>query len=400
MPRLRLLLLALLTALAVATPASGTSPAAKKQRVDARRVQLQQRIVSARQREAQLSARIQAASTQIAGLEQRVGDVSRQLAPLERDLALHRRRLSALNELLRVETRRLHELKRERRIAVHRLGLRLIQIYESSPPGLLDAVLGSSSLGSLVTQVEVTRDVALQDRQILHAVTRSRDAVRSQWKHTKRTRKQVAAATREVAARTAQVERLRSSLLAQRQQLVSAQAQQQQSASALHESVKQMLDESASLAQVSNELAATIQQAEHQHGGGGGSGHSSSGLIWPANGPVTSPFGERCFQGRCDFHPGIDIGVSSGTPIHAAAAGTVIYAAWMNGYGNLTVVSHGNGLATAYAHQASFAVSNGAQVAQGQVIGYSDCTGYCFGPHLHFEVRVNGQPVNPLNYLP
>lgn len=396
MPRLRLLLLALLAALAVATPAFGTSPAAKKVRVDARRARLQERIASARQRETQLSAQIRAGSAQIAGLEQRVGDVSRQLVPLERDLALHRRRLSALNELLRVETQRLHELKHERRIAVHRLGLRLIQIYESDPPGLLDAVLGSSSLGALVTQVEVTRDIALQDSQILHAVTQSRDAVRSQWRHTKKTRKQVAAATREVAARTAQVERLRSSLLAERQQLVSAQAQQQQSASALHESVASMVHESAVLAQVSSELEAKIQAS-----GGSGSGAApSSGLIWPVNGPVTSPFGDRCFQGRCDFHPGIDIGVPSGTPIHAAAAGKVIWAAWMGGYGNLIVVSHGNGLATAYGHQASFAVGNGAQVAQGQVIGYSDCTGYCFGPHLHFEVRVNGRPVNPLSYLP
>ena len=71
----------------------------------------------------------------------------------------------------------------------------------------------------------------------------------------------------------------------------------------------------------------------------------------------------------------------------------------MEGYGNLVVIDHGSGLATAYAHQSSIAAANGATVAQGQVIGYVGCTGYCFGPHLHFEVRVNGEPVNPLNYL-
>ena len=85
----------------------------------------------------------------------------------------------------------------------------------------------------------------------------------------------------------------------------------------------------------------------------------------------------------------------SGTPIKAAAAGTVIYAGWMEGYGNLVVIDHGNGLATAYAHQSSIAVGNGASVSQGQVIGYVGCTGYCFGPHLHFEVRVNGEPGRP-----
>ena len=99
------------------------------------------------------------------------------------------------------------------------------------------------------------------------------------------------------------------------------------------------------------------------------------------------------------MHEGIDIGVPYGTPIHAAAAGTVIYAGWGDGYGNLTVIDHGNSLATAYGHQSSIAVGLGQSVTQGQVIGYVGCTGYCFGAHLHFEVRVNGEPVNPLAYL-
>jgi murein DD-endopeptidase MepM/ murein hydrolase activator NlpD len=118
------------------------------------------------------------------------------------------------------------------------------------------------------------------------------------------------------------------------------------------------------------------------------------------NGPITSPFGPRCLgNGDCSSHPGIDIGAPAGTGIKAAAAGTVIYAGWLGGYGNLTVIEHGNGLATAYGHQSSIAVGVGAAVAQGQIIGYVGCTGYCFGAHLHFEVRVNGQPVNPLDYL-
>jgi murein DD-endopeptidase MepM/ murein hydrolase activator NlpD len=110
---------------------------------------------------------------------------------------------------------------------------------------------------------------------------------------------------------------------------------------------------------------------------------------------VTSPYGER--WGR--MHEGIDIGVGYGTPIAAAASGTVVYAGWESGYGNFVVIDHGNGLATAYGHQSRIAVSNGEAVTQGQVIGYVGCTGHCFGPHLHFEVRVNGAPVDPLGYL-
>jgi murein DD-endopeptidase MepM/ murein hydrolase activator NlpD len=99
------------------------------------------------------------------------------------------------------------------------------------------------------------------------------------------------------------------------------------------------------------------------------------------------------------MHEGIDIGVGYGTPIHAAASGTVIYAGWMGGYGNLTVIDHGAGLATAYAHQSAFAAGVGQGVSQGQTIGYVGSTGNSFGAHLHFEVRVNGSAVDPLGYL-
>jgi murein DD-endopeptidase MepM/ murein hydrolase activator NlpD len=122
---------------------------------------------------------------------------------------------------------------------------------------------------------------------------------------------------------------------------------------------------------------------------------SSQGLVWPVSGPVTSPFGYR--WGR--LHAGIDIGVGYGTPIQAAASGTVVLAGWTGGYGNYTCIDHGGGLATCYAHQSSYAVGAGAQVSQGQVIGYVGNTGHSFGAHLHFEVRINGAPVDPLGYL-
>ena len=99
------------------------------------------------------------------------------------------------------------------------------------------------------------------------------------------------------------------------------------------------------------------------------------------------------------MHEGIDLGAAYGTPIAAAAAGTVIYAGWLGGYGNLDVIDHGGGLSTAYGHQSRISVSVGEQVAQGQIIGDVGSTGHSTGPHLHFEVRVNGQAVDPLGYL-
>ena len=99
------------------------------------------------------------------------------------------------------------------------------------------------------------------------------------------------------------------------------------------------------------------------------------------------------------MHEGIDIICSTGTPVVASGAGTVIWAGWRGGYGNLVVVDHGGGLSTAYAHNSAFASSVGQSVARGQVISYAGSTGDSSGPHVHFEVRVNGTAVDPLGYL-
>ena len=123
----------------------------------------------------------------------------------------------------------------------------------------------------------------------------------------------------------------------------------------------------------------------------GGSGH----LIQPTNGQFTSPFGQR--WGR--LHAGIDLADPTGTPIRAAAAGRVILMAPTGGYGNYTCINHGKSISTCYAHQSRFGTDLGAMVEQGEVIGYVGNTGHSFGAHLHFEVRINGRPVDPMGYL-
>ena len=125
-------------------------------------------------------------------------------------------------------------------------------------------------------------------------------------------------------------------------------------------------------------------------------GVSREGFIWPLNHAITSYYGYR--WGR--MHNGIDIDGTSGEPIVAAKEGTVIMAQSYSGYGNTVVIDHGGGVTTLYAHMTDFEVSNGASVSQGQVIGTVGCTGSCTGDHLHFEVRVNGSPRDPLDFLP
>jgi len=122
---------------------------------------------------------------------------------------------------------------------------------------------------------------------------------------------------------------------------------------------------------------------------------SGAGLVWPTQGRVTSEYGSR--WGR--LHAGIDIAAPTGTRIVAAKAGVVIHAGWMGGYGNAVIVAHADGLSTLYGHQSRIAIGDGANVGQGQLIGYVGSTGNSSGPHLHFETRVGGSAQNPRRYL-
>ena len=131
----------------------------------------------------------------------------------------------------------------------------------------------------------------------------------------------------------------------------------------------------------------------------------ASGFIKPIQGRITSPFGWRThpiFNSK-SFHSGVDIGGPNLGAIRASNSGKVIYSGWYGGYGKVVIVEHGivNGkpITTLYAHMNSIAVSNGQRVTKGQIVGYEGTTGYSTGPHCHFEVRVNGQPNNPLNYI-
>ena len=129
--------------------------------------------------------------------------------------------------------------------------------------------------------------------------------------------------------------------------------------------------------------------------------HGSGNLCMPLKAPVTSPFGWRRHPifGVRKFHTGVDLAGPNHSPIKAADSGNVLYSGWYGGYGKVIIVGHGNGLATLYAHLSKAAASPGQNVKKGDVIGYEGSTGFSTGPHLHFEVRVNGKPNNPLNFV-
>ena len=151
----------------------------------------------------------------------------------------------------------------------------------------------------------------------------------------------------------------------------------------------------------SQEVANMIRRSHMSSAGYSGAPAGAGGMIWPISGPITSEFGWRTHPifGTARFHSGLDIGGDYGMPIYAAASGTVIYAGWISGYGNAVIIDHGGGVTTLYGHNDSLNVSEGENVAQGQVIAMCGSTGNSTGPHCHFEVRENGEPVSPYGYL-
>ncbi len=383
--------LVVLVLLAAATPALGDD-ATKKHAVDARISSLQARTAAHRRREIELRDEVAGYTTRIRALETRVGDVSLRLQTLESDLSLHQRRLDALNELFKLQSDRLTFLQGQYAAAVQALNHRLVDIYESDQPSSLDVFLGANNVQDALDQVAYLTDIGVQDRRIATEVADAKLQAAAARAKTKKLRVRVHGETAVIEARATQARDVRDELVGARNDLSGSRRQRLTDLSQLSSQDRADAQEVDALQAASAALTERIRAAQGQSSS---TTSSSAGLIWPVSGPVTSPFGWR--WGR--LHEGIDIGVAYGTPIHAAASGTVIYCGWESGYGNLTVLDHGGNLATAYGHQSSIAVSCGQHVTQGDVIGYVGSTGHSTGPHLHFEVRVNGSPVDPMGYL-
>ena len=387
---MRRLAVAFVLLLVAATPALGDD-ATKKHQLDARISSLRGRVASHQEQEAQLRSEVAGYTTRIRALEARVGDVSLRLGTLQADLALHQSRLEAFNALFELQSQRFAFLRVQYRKAQSALEQRLVEIYESDQASPLDVFLGSRNLKEALDQIAYLTDIGVQDRRISNQVGYAKTQVRAARAKTKKLRATVRSETAVIDARANQAREVRNELVGARNDLVSTKQQKLTDLSQLSAQDRADVGEIDALQAASAALVNRIRAAQASTS----SAPSSSGLIWPVSGPVTSPFGWR--WGR--LHEGIDIGVPYGTPIRAAASGTVIYCGWESGYGNLTVIDHGGAIATAYGHQSSILVACGQQVTQGDVIGYVGSTGHSTGPHLHFEVRVNGIPVDPMGYL-
>jgi murein DD-endopeptidase MepM/ murein hydrolase activator NlpD len=390
----RRLLTVLFSALLLTGTAAADNMDERKRAIDAQLSKIRSKISAANAKQGVLTDQISVVTSKIRALQDDVDVARSRVATLEEELTGYKNRLARLQLVYELQTEKLELLREQQAVAEQRLAERLVAIYQSDDPDAVEVVLAARSFADLLDQLDYLRELGEQDRRIATQVEAAKIAARKARTRTERTRLTVGRITREVEARTNEQRVVRDRLLASQAQLASARTEKRRTLAVVESQERDLVHKEASLERESAELAATIQ-ASQSSAPSLPRASSSSGFIWPVNGTLTSTFGWR--WGR--MHEGIDIAAPAGTPIAAAASGVVIYAGWLGGYGNLVVIDHGGGIATAYAHQSSIAVGNGQQVSQGQTIGYVGSTGHSTGNHLHFEVRVQGAAVDPLGYL-
>jgi murein DD-endopeptidase MepM/ murein hydrolase activator NlpD len=393
------MVLATLVAALLAAGAAAGDPGTDKARIDARIGDLRARADEATQSEGVLS-------TELSGLEGRVRDAEAsvdaeqaRLAELEASLAAERAHLVSLERTIATQTARLAVLRRQYEKALGVLERHLRALYEADDPDLIGVALGVRSFTELLDTYDLLNSIGRQDERIATTLEDAHTRLQRTRAATEQAKFDAVRSEATIAAGVEAQRITRDRMVASRDALLAARREKSDALSQVQEDKASFIAEAESLSAQSAALAARIaaaQQAAQAATSTSSAPPPSNGQLgWPVAGPVTSGFGSR--WGR--MHEGIDIGVPEGTPVHAAAAGTVIYAGWMSGYGNIVVIDHGNGISTAYAHNSQLIVGQSATVGKGFVIALSGNTGHSTGPHVHFEVRVNGTPVDPLGYL-
>ncbi len=357
------------------------------------------KLAEARERSGVLTTTISHYGERIDRLTEEVAAFRDEEAAVKVRLEAKQAELDRAQAQLDVAKERLAEMRAHLKRALTALRDRLVAIYETGTPDMLSVIVEAKGYDDLVNQAEYLNRIHDNDEAIVGRVRELRDQVERTVSRLRSAKNRIETARDAIAAEEQALASARTAVQQHQSALVSARAERVAALKKIRDHEEEL---DGSVAKIQAKIAARLAGYGSVPLPAGPIKGGSGGLIWPVDGPVVSGFGPRTINGSYEYHPGIDIAVPSGTPIRAAAAGTVIFTepeASSGGYGNYTCIDHGGGLSTCYAHQESFAVSPGQQVSQGQIIGYSDCTGYCFGPHVHFEVRIDGEVTDPMAYL-
>jgi murein DD-endopeptidase MepM/ murein hydrolase activator NlpD len=398
-PLPRLLTIAFAALLAALCLAAVAAPAAPAEDLSSELESKESALEETQQRKGVLTTTITRYARQIERLSGAVTSIRAQETDTRARLAATQQRLASASDELEVAHDRLARMRSHLRVALASLRERLVAIYEQGSPELLDVVIGEGDLEDIEARAELLDRIHQADEANAQRVRSLRDGVALTVERRAAAKGEIEAARNSIAAEGRSLIATRAELVGRQGDLVDARGGQEAALSRVRDHETELDGDVESIqAKIAEELAATGSMPLPAGAIKAGSGS----MIWPVDGPIASGFGPRTIEGHYEYHPGIDIAVPEGTPIRAALAGTVAFTeseAESGGYGNYTCIDHGGGLSTCYAHQSAFAVNAGQAVEQGEVIGYSGCTGYCLGPHVHFEVRINGEVTDPLSYL-
>jgi murein DD-endopeptidase MepM/ murein hydrolase activator NlpD len=403
-PRRLSTLLALLIAMgSLSLPAiADPSPEDRLQDIEDRQDKVRERIEDTEAVTSRLAGTISDLDDQRSVLEARVavldgklGTLNARIALVRADLTDAQQELTALTEELDRITKRLH-----RRTEIFEA--RAVEAYKAGPTAAIDGLLSSETFSDLVDRYSYYEAAIDAEAELI-------GEIESLQSETATKRDEVEAKKESIAAKKLDLEADRDQLAGVRDERADALAEKEGVISSKESLLADARSEAGELEDIESDLQADEDRirailAAASSGAPVSSGPLPTGggqLLWPAAGPVVSGFGPRVHPifGDVRMHTGIDIGAPYGAPIIAADDGVVSFAGVMSGYGNATIIDHGGGMATTYNHQSAFYVSDGQHVSRGQRIGAVGCTGYCTGPHLHFEVRINGTPVDPMPYL-
>lgn len=382
MRRHALLMLVLGTAMTIQAALGLPAWAADQSGVDKLIEQTKSALQQAKKRE-------KSALTTLSKHQRELDKIQANLSRIDKQLQSARARAAAVETELGLAERELNELQSRLEDQRAMLCRRVSVLYRYGPISYLEIVLAAGSFVDLINRYELSAYFVRRDLKLI-------DEYRRSYREVQKKRREIQARQEELQARTAAISALQADAKKE-QQRAATRVKSTQSEVALIQADRHRLEKAlVEYERLSRELGSEVRRK------GSAAALGTGKMVWPVAGRLSSSFGWRRHPvlKRKKFHNGQDIACPVGTPVLAADSGVVVISGWRGGYGYLVAIDHGRGLSTFYGHNSVLLVSEGDVVAKGQQIAKSGNTGLTTGPHLHFEVRINGEPVNPLPYLP
>ncbi len=346
--------------------------------LDEQQQEVQQQMQVQQQKSAEAKRKVESVSDQL-------HKVQMDLDNAQGDYQAIQAKLSATEA--QIKTNSVILAKAEKDLAARSLVLnkRIRDIYQNGQLNYLDVLFGANDFSDFTTRMDLLKRIIDQDIELIVKVKAERELVlqkKSELENDKAAIQQLEKAAVE------------------KKRIIEASKKEREAVLATAVNERDVAEQSyQELLETSRKIEQMIRRNQNRNPGPSGSG----AMMWPTDATeITSPYGWRTHPifGTSIYHSGIDIGADYGDTVRAADSGVVIYADWMGGYGKAVIIDHGNGISTLYGHNSELLVSEGQRVRKGDAISRVGSTGYSTGPHLHFEVRQNGSPTDPMAYLP